>query len=153
MHVSAPVKTLGYASAFLLLVVGIPAIAEPEEAPTEGWVEQFKRAEWVSRVRIEGVGSLVNPALSRSQLLAIQGYRYNASVIRAWKGEQAGTIKFQVDLGDCNQALEVDGEYVVFGSTDHQGRLQSFSCEDLVGVESATGLLPALDRAVVQSDS
>lgn len=148
-------KFLCLIAAYLFLFSGSPNAIET--ASTAGFAEQYQRADWVSRVRIEGIGSLVHPALSRPQMVAVQAYRYNASVIRAWKGEQAGTIKFQVALSDCPRPLQVDREYIVFGTVDHRGKLGTRSCEDLVGVEEAPQLPAALneylDRGTGQAGS
>lgn len=128
----------------LLALISVSAAAEVAQTPQ--WVKQIQRADWVSRVRIESVGSLINPALSRTQLVAIQGYRYNASVVNDWKGNQDGNIRFQVDISDCDRTLTVDQEYVVFGSINSRGGLQSYHCEDLVSIEDADSLLGLLDE-------
>lgn len=112
-----------------------------ETPGNEALAEQYKRAEWVSRVRIEGVGSLIQPSLSRPQMVAVQAYRYTASVVQGWKGGQSGTIKFQVTLSDCHRRLEVDREYIIFGATNYRGGLQSRGCTDLINMEEA-GELP-----------
>lgn len=133
-------------SLLLLALAGSSLPVNAESGSASAWAEQFRRAEWVSRLRIEGIGSLINPSMSRTQLLAVQGYRYTASVVRVWKGEQAGTISFQVDLSDCPQLLDVDQEYIVFGSTNYRGNLQSHSCKDLVSVDDAGQLPMVLDQ-------
>jgi hypothetical protein len=133
----------------LLLCSGLLAIApsaKAEVAQTPQWANQYQRAEWVSRVRIESVGSLINPSLSRNHLVAVQGYRYNASVVNDWKGGQKGDIRFQVDISDCHRLLTVDREYVVFGSINIRGGLQTYSCDDLISIEEAGSLLGFLDE-------
>ncbi|MCW8194304.1 hypothetical protein F6455_05865 [Proteobacteria bacterium 005FR1] len=127
--------------------LGLTAInAAAESSPSPEWAKQYQRAEWVSRVRIESVGSLINPSLSGAKVVAIQGYRYNASVVDGWKGEQGGRIRFRVDISDCHRQLAVDREYIVFGSTNHRGGLQSYSCDDLVSVDQAASLPGFLDQ-------
>lgn len=144
----------------VLLFTGAAFAADSPPAPSGAWAGQYQRAEWVSKVRIEGVGSLINPSLSRTQLVAVQAYRYTASVVRGWKGEHAGTITFQVDLNDCHELLDVDREYIVFGSSNHRGVLHSRSCKDLINFEDAGQLpmfldefLEAADPVVGQADS
>jgi len=116
-------------------------------AAEEGsWQSRYQQADWVARLRIEGVANLINPAMSRNQALAVQGRRYNALVLHKWKGEAEGPIRFQVDLGDCAELLEVDTQYIVFGSRNFRGELQAFSCEDLISVAEAQELPALLDE-------
>lgn len=116
-----------------------------EDTPEGEWEARFQNAKWVSQLRIEGLGSLIVPSMSRPRLTVVQGYRYTASVVKAWKGDQNGAIRFRVDLGDCPEPLEVDREYVVFGFVDHRGQLQSRSCDHLVAIENAGPLLIKLE--------
>lgn len=119
------------------------AVAEP--GPGGASEQRFRQAEWVSQLQIEAVGNLVVPAMSRSRLSVVQGYRYSASVIRSWKGEQREVIRFRVDLSDCQRMLQVGAQYVVFGTVDYRGNLQSRNCDDLVPVAEAGTLLAELD--------
>lgn len=105
------------------------------------WATQYAEAEWVSRVRIESIASLINPSMSRNRHLAVQAYRYRASVVEQWKGGQSGTIRFEVELSNCSARLQVDREYIVFGTTDHRGGLEGHRCDVLISVEEA-GPLP-----------
>lgn len=110
------------------------------------WQSRYLQAGWVAKLRIEGVANLINPAMSRSQALAVQGRRYNALVLQKWKGEAQGPIRFQVDLGDCAELLEVDTQYIVFGSRNYRGELQAYSCDDLIDVGEAQALPALLDE-------
>lgn len=120
--------------------------AEETKATKPALEEMFQKSEWVLRLHIEGVGQLVNPAMSRNHLMAVQGYRYSASVLQSWKGEQSGTIRFQVELDDCPHILQVDREYIVFGSSNYHGVLETDSCEKIVAPEETDALLPQLER-------
>lgn len=113
--------------------------------------EIFKDSEWVLHLHIEGVGQLVSPAMSRNQLMAVEGYRYSASVLQAWKGEHQGTIRFQVDFSDCASVLQVDREYIVFGSSNFRGALESDACEKIIALDEAKALLPQLDKLMAGS--
>lgn len=132
-----PVRRVLRLTGVCLLLSG----AASASAETDALAEQFQRADWVSKVRIEGVGSLVQPSLSRPQMVAVQAYRYTASVLQGWKGGQSGTIRFEVNISDCHRLLEVDREYIVFGSTHYRGSLQSRGCADSISMEEA-GELP-----------
>lgn len=147
-----PVAPIVVVSIILLALFGtVPVSAD--DAPGVGsegereaeWEARFRNAKWVSHLRIEGLGSLIVPSMSRPRLKVVQGYRYSALVVKAWKGDQNGSIRFRVDLGDCQEPLEVDREYVVFGSVDHRGHLQSRSCDHLVAIENAGPLLIKLN--------
>jgi hypothetical protein len=127
----------------LLLSAGCPLAAASDSL--EAWERQYQRAEWVAGVQIESVSSLVNPSLSQNRFVAVVGYRYTASVTRNWKGGQGGTIQFQVNLSDCGQLLEVDHEYIIFGTTSHRGNLRSLNCEDMIRLEESDQLPVVLD--------
>ncbi|GAB1268635.1 hypothetical protein NBRC116493_18880 [Aurantivibrio infirmus] len=117
---------------------------QPDEAMI---TESFNKAEWVSTLKIEGVRSLVNQAMSQTKpYVAIQGYRYSASVLKDWKGSHTvdDTVKFRVDLTDCMDQLELDGEYVVFGTSNYRNSLQVFSCKDLISIEAMQPLMSPL---------
>lgn len=133
-------------STSLLVAAEDGAKTEKPKAAKPGWAEMFRDAEWVSRLHIEGVGQLVNPSLSRNHLVAIQGYRYSASIVQSWKGDHSGTIRFQVALNDCPRVLQVDSEYIVFGSSDLRGTLESDSCDKIIALEEADPLLPQLEK-------
>jgi hypothetical protein len=140
-----PLRSVFRVAAFCGIAAAATA-ATAESTSSPEWATQYQRAEWVSAVRIESVGSLINPSLSRAHLVAIQGYRYNASVLEDWKGKQEGRIRFEVDISDCHRLLTVNKEYVVFGHVNSRGHLQSYRCEDLVSLEEATALPGLLDE-------
>lgn len=141
----------------LTLVGPIPLTAEVDTTEkTTGpaapsWGEMFEKSEWVLRLNIEGIGQLVNPAMSRNQLMAVEGYRYSASVVHAWKGGHQGTIRFQVDFSDCPSILQVDREYIVFGSSNFHGVLESDNCDKIIALDEAQALLPELDKFMAGS--
>ena len=109
--------------------------------------ERFHAAEWVSMVKIEGIGALINPTLSQStNFTVMQAYSYSGSVLKDWKGGQPENIKFRVDLTDCKEALRRDGEYVVFGVINTRGGYQSMSCDDLIAAEDDASLIQTLDQ-------
>lgn len=109
--------------------------------------ERFHTAEWVSMVKIESIGALINPTLSQStNFTVMQAYSYSGSVLKDWKGAQPERIKFRVDLTDCKDALKRDGEYIVFGVINSRGAYQSMSCDDLIAYDQNEALLQTLDK-------
>lgn len=146
--------------ALVILVTAIPfqLMAEPASSTEAGgaaaqpdWAAIFENSEWVLHLNIEGIGQLVNPAMSRNQVMAVEGYRYSASVLQSWKGEHKGTIRFQVGFSDCSRILQVDREYIVFGSSNFHGVLESDACEKIIAVDEAQALLPELDKFIAGS--
>lgn len=127
--------------------------SEAGTSRTANLAEIFENSEWVLRLHIEGIGQLVNPSMSRNHLMAIHGYRYTASVLQSWKGDHKGTIRFQMKFNDCPQILEVDREYIVFGSSTFHGQLESDACEKIIALDDARAqaLLPQLDKLVAGS--
>lgn len=122
------------------------ALAKAPPGGEQKWEAQYQQADWIARLRIESVASLINPSMSRDQLVAVQGYRYQASVVDHWKGNSTEKLRFQVDLGDCPSRLDVDKEYIVFGAVNYRGDLQSYACADIISLEQAQDLPSLLDR-------
>ena len=109
--------------------------------------DRFRAAEWVSMVKIEGIGALINPTLSQStNFTVVQAYSYSSAVLKDWKGTQPEQIKFRVDLTDCKEPLKREGEYVVFGVINNRGGYQSMSCDDLIFYNQDEALLQTLDQ-------
>lgn len=139
--------------ALITLCMSLLATADDDSNPAAGsdyaqpdWAAMFRNAEWVAQLHIESVGQLVNPSLSRNQIIAIDGYRYSAVVVKSWKGDHGDAIRFQVRLNDCPYGLQVDGEYIVFGSSDVRGLLGTDSCDKIIPVEQSELLRTQLEQ-------
>ncbi len=118
----------------------------PGSDPEGGWAVAYEQADWVSLVRVESKGTLINRSMSQIPgVVAVQGYSYNSSLLRTWKGAAGSkVVKFRVDLTDCQQELQVNGEYVVFGFLNTHGKHQVASCSTMVPKADAEALIAQL---------
>lgn len=111
---------------------------------------RFHQAEWVSLISVEGLGTLVNPSMTKAyRFSTVQAYNYLASVQKNWKGGQPESFKFRVDFTDCQQVLELDGEYIVFGVVNIYGKYQSMSCDDIIAFDSNASISARLDQLLL----
>ncbi len=133
-----------------MAICSVTSLAESVVKPLDtAWVSRFERAEWVAMVRIEGVSSLVNQALSaESGMLAVQGYSYNLSVKHQWKAnDESASTKLRVDLSDCPILLTLDSEYLVFAKRNYRGQLQLESCDHVVHASEAGTVISWLNNS------
>ncbi len=108
--------------------------------------QRFDDADMVAVVKVNYISELVNPAMSVQGLVAVEGYRYTARLMRSWKGLEQQNFKFSVKLSACTKRLKAKQEYLVFGNATRYKKFQASSCEDMVPLEEAEELMVGLDK-------
>ncbi|GAB3093249.1 hypothetical protein G8770_06275 [Aestuariicella hydrocarbonica] len=113
-----------------------------EGASTERLASQ---ADAVARVKIAHVNSVINPAMSRPGMLAIEAFSYQLLWGRVWKGESRPGVELWISLNDCPQKLEKGEEYLVF--VQQQGAQWTLSgCQQVIPAADAEPRMVQLDR-------
>ncbi len=107
--------------------------------------ERLESVDMVSLVRVNRVGNLVNPAMTTRGMMAVEGLRYTAGVLKGWKGVEQEIVTFRVDFSHCVNDLSVGEEYLVFSRQNIDGDLQTFSCGDMIPAAAAQDLVAELN--------
>ncbi len=128
-------------------ILSVITYAQPLETSEQQLFENQKalieRAEGVALVRITHVNSLINHALSRPGMLSVQGYSYQLSINRQWKGDLQKGEELRIDLNHCTQTLRKGEHYIVMMQLSGSEWI-SDDCEQVVAVANAQPLLAYL---------
>ena len=100
-------------------------------------------ADAVALVQINHVNSLINQALSRPGLLSVEGFSYQVSIERQWKGDMNTGDELRIDLSSCTKTLQREERYVIMAQRSDQ-QWVSQSCEQVVSLVEGEALLAYL---------
>lgn len=134
----------GLVASALSVMAGVQSLDAAEQPFLDSQKQLVEQAEAVALVRITHVNSLINHALSRPGMLSVQGYSYQLSVSRLWKGEAGKSDELRIDLNSCTQRLQKGEHYIVMMQVSDSGWV-SDDCEQVVAVAQAQPLLAYLN--------
>ncbi|MGH1373892.1 MAG: hypothetical protein ACRBBW_17760 [Cellvibrionaceae bacterium] len=106
----------------------------------------IEQAQAVALVEVTHVNSLINRALSFPGMLSVEGYSYQLSPYRQWKGHTRVGEELRIDLKDCARSLQKGEKYIVMMSFDGE-EWTSKQCEQVVAITEAQQVLAYLDSA------
>ncbi len=133
---------------FAALSFGVLAEQDRQAESTLAQVHKnlIENAEAVALVEVTHISSLINRALSFPGMLSVEGYSYQLSPHRQWKGQTRIGEELRVDLKDCARSLQKGEKYIVMMSFDGSG-WTSNQCEQVVALGEAQQVLAYLNSA------
>ncbi|MFV8783691.1 hypothetical protein ACNKU7_14830 [Microbulbifer sp. SA54] len=123
-------------------------VGASENSPRAGYriddgalARQFEQADVVAQVLVTTIHRVIDNALSEPGMTAILGYVYSAKTQAIYKGEAGKLLAFRVTLDACQDKLEKGSRYLIFATTDTEGRLLVDSCDSILSGTEAASLL------------